>query len=102
MTGALGGVLLVAGLAFVLIGVIGILRLPDFYTRLHAASKCDTVGLALMVAGVAVHTGWSPVTGKVLLVALVVALVNAVGAHAIARAAYRSGQPPWTAGAPRR
>ena len=93
--------LLSGGLAFVLAGVIGILRLPDFYCRLHATSKCDTLGLALMVAGVAVLTPLSLTTVKVLAVVVLVALVNATAAHALGRAAHRSGLPPWRLGDPR-
>ena len=87
--------LMCGGLAFVLAGVIGVLRLPDFYTRLHATSKCDTLGLTLMVAGVAVLMPLSLVTIKVLLVIILVGLVNATAAHALGRAAYRSGVAPW-------
>ena len=55
------GVMLVVGFGFVLTGVIGILRLPDFYCRLHAMGKCDTLGLALMIGGLAnvVPAAWS-------------------------------------------
>lgn len=94
--------LLSGGLFFVLAGVIGVLRLPDFYTRLHATSKCDTLGLALMVAGVALLTPASLVTVKILAVAVLVALVNATAAHALGRAAHRSGLTPWRRGDRRR
>jgi multicomponent Na+:H+ antiporter subunit G len=92
----IAGALLVAGLVFVLAGVIGVLRLPDFYARLHATSKCDTVGLSLMAAGVAIHTGFSLTTVKVLLLVYFVAVVNTTVAHALGRAAHRSGLVPWT------
>jgi multicomponent Na+:H+ antiporter subunit G len=91
-----GGLLLI-GLLFVLAGVVGVLRLPDFYARLHATSKCDTLGLGFMVAGVALHTGLTLTTGKILLLIVLVAVVNATAAHALGRAAYRSGLAPWTA-----
>lgn len=94
-------VLMSGGLAFVLAGVIGVLRLPDFYTRLHATSKCDTLGLTLMVAGVAVSIPPSLITIKVLMVVVLVGLVNATAAHALGRAAYRSGLKPWQVGDPR-
>lgn len=89
--------LLLIGLVFVLAGVVGVLRLPDFYARLHATSKCDTLGLALMVAGIAVHTGLTLAAGKILLLVIFVGIVNATAAHALGRAAYRSGLAPWTA-----
>jgi multicomponent Na+:H+ antiporter subunit G len=87
--------LMLGGLFFVIAGVVGIVRLPDFYARLHATSKCDTLGLALLVAGVALHAGPTLTAVKVLLIALFVAIVNATAAHAIGRAAYRSGLMPW-------
>jgi multicomponent Na+:H+ antiporter subunit G len=96
MTDLVAGALLLAGLFFVLAGVVGVLRLPDFYARLHATSKCDTLGLALMVAGVAVHTGLTLTSLKVLLIVYFVAVVNTTAAHALGRAAHRSGLVPWT------
>ena len=89
-------VLLGSGLFFVLVGVTGVLRLPDFFTRLHATSKCDTLGLALMVMGVAVLTGLTLMTFKILLIVGLVALVNSTAAHALGRAAFASGLQPWT------
>jgi multicomponent Na+:H+ antiporter subunit G len=93
----LGAVLLLAGLVFVLAGVIGVLRLPDFYARLHATSKCDTLGLALMVAGIALQAGPTLAAGKILLLAVFVGILNATAAHALGRAAHRSGLAPWVA-----
>jgi multicomponent Na+:H+ antiporter subunit G len=94
----LAGALLVGGLFFVLVGILGVLRLPDFYARLHATSKCDTLGLALMVAGVALLTGAQWKTMKIVLIVIIVALVNATAAHALGRAAFRSGIRPWKPG----
>lgn len=98
MAEVLQAALLIGGLVFVLAGVVGILRLPDFYTRLHAISKCDTLGLALMVGGVAVQTGLTLTTLKILLIVALVAVVNSTTAHALGRAAYRSGLAPWMVG----
>jgi multicomponent Na+:H+ antiporter subunit G len=97
MTEAAAAGLLLVGLFFVLAGVVGVLRLPDFYARLHATSKCDTLGLALMVGGVVLHSGLTLTAGKVLLLVVFVGLINATAAHALGRAAYRSGLAPWTA-----
>lgn len=94
----LASVLLVSGLIFVLIGIVGVLRLPDFYARLHATSKCDTLGLALMVAGVALLTGPAWKTFKIVLIVVIVAMVNSTAAHALGRAAFKSGLKPWTRG----
>lgn len=98
MADAIAAVLLVVGLAFVLLGAVGVLRLPDFYSRLHATSKVDTLGLALMASGIAVQTGWTLPTLKILLIVPFVAFVNSTAAHALGRAAYRSGLEFWTRG----
>jgi multicomponent Na+:H+ antiporter subunit G len=98
---ALAIALLFAGGAFMFIGSIGIVRLPDFYARAHAASKIDTMGIMLLLAGLAVHEGLTLVTGKLLIIIVFVAVANPVGAHALARSALRFGLKPWYAGEPR-
>jgi multicomponent Na+:H+ antiporter subunit G len=87
-------VFLVAGLLFVLSGVVGVLRLPDFYTRLHALGKCDTLGVGLMVAGLALRSGTQDAL-KMLLILVFIMLANPLATHALARAAWRSGVKPW-------
>jgi multicomponent Na+:H+ antiporter subunit G len=91
-------VMLVVGFGFVLAGVIGILRLPDFYCRLHAMGTCDTLGVALMVGGVAVLQGVTLTSAKLLLVVVFVSLANPTATHALGRAAVRAGLRPWTTG----
>jgi multicomponent Na+:H+ antiporter subunit G len=93
--------LVVAGLLFVLGGVVGVLRLPDFYTRLHALGKCDTLGVGLMVGGLALRTGGQD-AAKMLLLLLFVLLASPLATHALARAAWRLGVVPWRAGEPER
>lgn len=85
--------LLAAGVAFHLVAAVGVLRLPDFYTRLHALSKADTLGTLLALGGIAVWEGASLTAVKVLLIAVFFFLANPAGAHALARAAYRTGVP---------
>jgi multicomponent Na+:H+ antiporter subunit G len=91
----LGFSLILAGLTFMALGSLGIVRLPDFFSRAHAASKVDTVGIAVVLLGVAVTEGFTLSSGKVLLAALFVLLTNPVAAHALARAALFQGQKPW-------
>ena len=88
-------VLVAAGAFFMLVGSIGIIRLPDFYARTHATTKSDTLGLMLVLGGLALHEGLTVNTAKLLLAMLFVALTNPVGAHALARAAFQSGLVPW-------
>jgi multicomponent Na+:H+ antiporter subunit G len=89
-------VLLVLGLLFILLGVVGILRLPDFYTRLHAMGKCDTLGVALVLIALAVYAGWSLSSAKLLLISVFIGLANSTATHALGRAALKSGLKPWS------
>lgn len=91
----IGFSLVAIGLIFIIIGSVGIVRLPDFFSRTHAASKVDTVGVTIVAIGVACIEGFTLSGLKVLLVALFVMLTNPVAAHALARAAIRSGVKPW-------
>ncbi len=88
-------ILVVTGLITMLIGSIGIIRLPDFYTRTHAASKVDTVGIIILLFGLAVFEGWTLNAGKLVLAIVFVALTNPVAIHILARAALRFGLRIW-------
>lgn len=90
----LAHVLLIFGLLFILAGVLGVLRLPDFYTRLHAMGKCDTLGVTLVLLALAIYAGLSLVTVKVLLISVFIGLANPVATHALGRAAMKSGLAP--------
>lgn len=92
----LGDVLMAVGFFFILAGVVGILRLPDFYTRLHAMGKCDTLGVGLMVAGLALQEGIPHSSLKMVLIVVFVGLANPTATHALGRAAHRAGLRPWT------
>lgn len=96
MTTILAGVLLVAGFFFLLVGAAGLLRFPDFYSRLHATGKSDTIGLILSLAGLVVYEGYTLTSLKILAIGLFVMMGNPTATHAISRAAYRSGLKPWT------
>lgn len=92
----IGGALILLGVAFSLIGSIGLLRLPDFYTRAHAATKPDTLGLVLVMFGIAILHGISLSSAKLILAAIFVAVANPASAHALGRSAIRVGIQPWT------
>ena len=87
--------LLIAGAVFFLAGTVGLLRFPDVYTRLHALTKADNVGLGLMVAGLAVQAESWAAAGKLLLIWLLVLLAGASVAHLVARGALHRGIQPW-------
>ncbi|MBM4406695.1 MAG: monovalent cation/H(+) antiporter subunit G [Chloroflexi bacterium] len=91
-----GDVLLWSGVFFIGLTCLGLLRLPDFYTRAHAVSKSETLGLGLLCAGMAFHAQDGLVSGKFLLLLGFGALINPLAAHLLTRAAVRSGLAVWT------
>ncbi len=95
MTELLSLFLLLAGAGFFLAGTVGLLRFPDVYTRLHAITKADNVGLGLVVAGLLLQAESWAAMGKLLLIWLLVLLASASVAHLVARAALRKGIRPW-------
>ena len=93
-----GTVLIALGLAFMVITVLGMMRLPDFYSRVHAVSKSETLGITLVLLGLILHEGATLVSLKIGLILVFVAVANPVGAHLLTRAALRTGQMPWRRG----
>lgn len=87
--------LLLGGSTFMLLAGVGILRLPDLYIRMHAATKSGTLGVAGVIAAVAVYFGDLGVTTRSILIILFFLLTAPVAAHMIARAAYTVGVPLW-------
>jgi multicomponent Na+:H+ antiporter subunit G len=85
---------LAGGLFFVLAGAVGVIRLPDFYTRLHAAGMTDTLGAELILFGLILQAdGWQ-VIAKLLLVAFFLFVTSPTATHAVAHAAYKAGEKP--------
>lgn len=82
-----------AGVFFFVVGVAGLLRLPDVYCRLHATTKCDTLGAGLILFGLALHAGVSVDSVKLLLMIMFIWLTNPTASHIIAQAAYRNKVP---------
>lgn len=92
----IGTILLWAGVFFMFVTAVGLLRLPDFYSRLHAASKTETLGMVLVMLGLGLHEGMSLVTVKLMMASIFILLASPTSAHLLARAAARLGQQPWT------
>ena len=86
-------VAVVLGTVFGLLSAVGILRMPDVYIRLQVASKASSLGIALLMVGVAAHFGRLDVTIRALLVVVFLFLTAPVAAHLIGRAAYLMGVP---------
>jgi multicomponent Na+:H+ antiporter subunit G len=88
--------LAVTGILFSLSGAVGIVRMPDLYARIQCSSKNVTMGTLPLLLAVIVEKGFLSTYGsRALLVAVLILVVNPVAAHALARAAYRSGVPMW-------
>ena len=95
-------ILLIFGLIFYTGGAIGIIRLPDFYTRLHPAGKLDTAGLVITMGALALHTA-GPFSFnelmtalKIILIVVFVFITSPTAIHAIVDAAVRAGLKPWS------
>jgi multicomponent Na+:H+ antiporter subunit G len=84
-----------AGGLFFLAGTLGLLRLPDFYARVHAVAKCDTVGAGLILLALALHVAPHPESLKILVLLLLVLLSSPTCGHALARAAHDTGLEAW-------
>ena len=97
-------ILIGAGLVFFLGGAVGMLRLPDFYTRLHAAGKMDSLATLLMMLGLALfnleHFSLSSllVSLKLMLIVVFIYLASPTATHAIVDAGVRAGLAPWAKG----
>jgi multicomponent Na+:H+ antiporter subunit G len=86
--------LLAGGAFFSVVGGIGLVRMPDFYTRMHAASVTDTLGAGLILLGLMLQAGLTLVSVKLLMIGLLTLLANPTATHALARAALISGLAP--------
>jgi multicomponent Na+:H+ antiporter subunit G len=89
--------LVALGLFFTLVAAIGLIRMPDIYTRAHATSKTDTLGTVLTLAGVALVFQSSVPRIKLILLAIFMLITSPTATHAITRAAMDQGIEPWTA-----
>ena len=85
---------LVTGAFFCVVGGLGLLRLPDFYSRMHGGGITDTLGAGLILVGLMVQGGWGLNTAKLILILLLLLLTSPTGTHAVAKAAFTSGLKP--------
>ncbi|QGZ95610.1 monovalent cation/H(+) antiporter subunit G [Terricaulis silvestris] len=91
---ALGGVAVLIGLVFMLGGTLGVLRFPDFYTRLHAARVSDAVGATILVLGLALCAADGATMLRLLLLAALIAALGPTLSHLLANAAHAAGLAP--------
>jgi multicomponent Na+:H+ antiporter subunit G len=86
--------LVLGGCFFILVGALGLIRMPDIFTRLHAGGVMDTMGAGMILAGLMFQTGLSLVTVKLVLVLAFVWFSSPISTYALARAALKSGEEP--------
>jgi len=91
---ALSWICLAGGGFFCIVGAAGMLRMPDFYTRMHAASVIETLGVGLLLAGLMLQAGLTLVTVKLAVIGLLVMFASPTASHALARAAMARGVEP--------
>lgn len=87
--------LLVTGAGFIFVAALGMLRMPDLFTRMSCNAKAATLGLGLLLLGLAVHFGQLDVTSRALATIGFVILTTPVASHRIGRVAYLDGAPLW-------
>ena len=92
----IAGLFLAGGAFFLLASAIGMLRLPDFYCRLHASGNSETLGVMLSFMGLVIYEGLTLTSLKMIMIFLLIFLGNPIGTHLLSKAAYKSGHHVWT------
>lgn len=92
----IAGLFLAGGAFFLLASAIGMLRLPEFYCRLHASGNSETLGVMLSFMGLVIYEGLTLTSLKMIMIFLLIFLGNPIGTHILSKAAYKSGHHVWT------
>jgi multicomponent Na+:H+ antiporter subunit G len=90
----IGWLCILSGGIFTIIGALGSLRFPDFWSRLHAASVTDSGGVILLLLGMGIHSGFNLITFKLFLIGVFLFITGPTSSHAVANAALVSGLKP--------
>lgn len=91
----IGGVFVIVGCIVIFIGAIGMVRFPDFYSRLHAGGILDTLGEELVLVGLIICSGFTPVSLKILIIIMIITMANPTSGHFLAKAANTAGLRYW-------
>lgn len=86
---------LLAGLFFMVVGAMGVVRLPDAYNRIHAASICVTLGLSAMLVAACFHLNAAPILTKSAITIVFIFVATPIGSHMLAKAAHDTNLPQW-------
>lgn len=89
---------LLAGSFFIVVGAFGVLRMPDFFTRLHPAGLTDTLGAGLIIAGMLIESGWTLNFARLLMILFFLGFTSPTSTHALSHAALTAGLKPWRKG----
>ncbi len=95
MTEIIGNILVTVGILFNIFGCIGLVRFPDVYNRLQAATKCVTLGTFLLLVGVALASGSGAIAAKAIVCAVFILITSPTAAHAIAKGSHAAGVELW-------
>ncbi|MDG2187797.1 MAG: monovalent cation/H(+) antiporter subunit G [Hyphomicrobiales bacterium] len=87
-------ILLIIGSLFLLIGAVGLIRMPDVFTRMHAVSVMESTGASLIIIGLIIYSGFNSVSLKLIVILLAVIFISSVATHALARACIHDGIKP--------
>ena len=90
----LSWIFLITGGAFCIIGMVGVLRMPELFSRLHGASVTDTLGAGFIILGLLLQAGFTLVSAKLLIIMALILLTSPVATHALAQAALHAGNRP--------
>ena len=90
----LSGIFIACGVVALLIGSLGLLRLPDVYCRIHAVGMIDTAGASFIILGMITHEGFTLVSVKLVLIGIFLFFTSPIATHAVAQVAYKSGVVP--------
>ena len=91
----ISGILLFSGCFLIMVAAIGVVRFPDFYSRIHPAGKTDSMGQLLALLGLIVYEGFSFVSVKLALIIVFIYIANPTATYALAKAAHIRGVKPW-------
>lgn len=97
----ISGVLLAGGSFFILVGAIGLVRLPDVFARMHGAGVTDTLGSGLFIAGLMIQSGLTLISVKLFLILVFMFFASPTSSYALANAVLSQGVKPWTVDDPK-